>query len=173
MSTRLKRWSDQDLPLLHAANMPRMTEHLGGPESDADVEKRRHKYLKLWDEAGARMFAIVDDNTAVGGIGWWTRTWRGREVYETGWFVVPNAQRRGVAREAVDLVVRHAAQYGTLDTLTAFPEVFNTASNALCRRTGFSLEGTSDVPFRGATLRVNAWSFDLRSIRTTGFVFSS
>lgn len=154
--------------MLQAGNTPSMTEHLGGPESDQDVEKRHHRYLRLWDEGGARMSTIVNEASAVGGIGWWPTTWQGQEVCEAGWFVVAEAQGRGMARQAVDLIIRDAAENGSLDTLTAFPEVSNAASNALCGRTGFALQGTDDFPFRGVTLKVNAWAFDLRPFRMAG-----
>lgn len=168
MSTTLQRWSEQDLPLLRIGNLPSMTKHLGGPESDADLEERHHRYLRLWDEGGARMFTMVEDGSAVGGIGWWPTSWRGQEVYEAGWFVVPAAQGKGVARRALGLIIRDAVENGSLNTLTAFPEVSNAASNALCSQTGFAMHGTDDFPFRGVTLRVNAWALDLRAVGAAG-----
>ncbi|MFE1664371.1 GNAT family N-acetyltransferase [Microbacterium sp. P02] len=166
MSTiAIRPWSDEDLPLLLVGNAPAMTEHLGGPESDSDVENRHLRYLDHWATGTARMFAVTDGDFAVGAIGWWSTTWRGDDVYETGWFVVPEAQGRGVAQQTLELVVRDAVENGHRGLLTAFPSVDNGPSNALCRKVGFALDGTADFPFRGTTLTVNVWAIDLAELR--------
>ena len=155
---RLRRWTDADLPILEGSNTPAMTEHLGGPESTAEVLRRHERYLRGWDVGMPRMFAIVDQRgSALGGIGWWESEWQGEPAYETGWSVLPSAQGRGVAKAALALVVADVRAHGEPRPLTAFPSVYNSASNALCRAGGFELRGTQDEDFRGTQMLMNIW----------------
>jgi RimJ/RimL family protein N-acetyltransferase len=158
----LRPWSDGDLDLLFRGNAADMTEHLGGPESDDAVNKRHKNYLRFWREGSARMFTILVDGEPVGGIGWWYSQWRDNDVQETGWFVVPEAQGRGIAQSAVGLIIHDARKNGTKRLLTAYPSVTNGASNALCERSGFRLLDEETFEFRGTTLTSNVWVLDLR-----------
>jgi RimJ/RimL family protein N-acetyltransferase len=142
-------------------NTPAMTEHIGGPESDDEVITRHENYLRYWNKGSARMFVIEADAVAVGGVGWWTNQWREADVHETGWFVVPEAQGRGIAAAAVALLIEDTRRFGTFPLLTAFPSVSNAPSNALCAKSGFALSGTEEFPFRGTILTVNAWVLQL------------
>jgi hypothetical protein len=86
----LAPWDSGDLPLLERLmGDPRMTEHLGGPESPDKLRKRQDRYEHL--EGGEHMFKIVEVATgsAVGSVGFWTKEWRDEHVYEVGWMVVP------------------------------------------------------------------------------------
>ena len=67
---------------------PRMTEHLGGPESPEKLRERQARYENL--AGGNRMFKIVDEASGdgVGSVGFWKSDWRDAEVYEMGWSVV-------------------------------------------------------------------------------------
>src|SRR6185437_4378588 len=97
----LEPWGSGDLPLLERLmGDPRMTEHLGGPESPDKLRERQARYERLTD--GDRMFKIVDVATraGAGSVGFWTREWRGEQVYEIGWMVVPELQGRGIAAAA-------------------------------------------------------------------------
>ncbi|PJJ70505.1 RimJ/RimL family protein N-acetyltransferase [Diaminobutyricimonas aerilata] len=157
----LRRWSDEDEPLLSRANTPEMTAHLGGPETDEQIADRHARYLRGWETGESRMFRIDADGEPVGGTGLWSTYWSGEQVHETGWFVVPEAQRRGIAVAALALVVADAREHGTHPLLTAFPAVANAASNAVCRKAGFSPGAEFDQEFRGAQLRLRAWTLRL------------
>ncbi|WP_348786483.1 GNAT family N-acetyltransferase [Leifsonia sp. NPDC080035] len=161
MTLRLERWSEDDLPLLEAANTPEMTRHLVGPETPAQVADRHARYLRGWETGESRMFRIVDDDRVVGSIGWWSTRWRDADVHETGWFVLPEAQGHGFAAAAVPLVVDDVRRHGRYPLLMAFPNVENPASNRVCERSGFTLAGDEDIPFRGATLHLNVWTMAL------------
>ncbi|WP_226531611.1 GNAT family N-acetyltransferase [Microbacterium paraoxydans] len=160
---RLRLWSENDLDLLHAANTPAMTGHLGGPETEDQIVERHARYLRLVAAGEARMFVIEDaGGSALGSIGHWRMQWRQEPALEAGWFVLPEAQGRGVASDALALVVDDACAHREgRRFLTAFPEVGNAASNGVCRRNGFDLVGTFTEQFRGAELTVNAWALDL------------
>ena len=55
----LEPWGSRDLPLLERLmGDPRMTEHLGGPESPDKVRERQGLFERL--EGGDRMFKIID-----------------------------------------------------------------------------------------------------------------
>lgn len=168
-SLRLRPWSETDIELLHAANTPAMTAHLNGPESEDEIVERHARYLRLVGSGEARMFVVEDDRgLALGSIGVWRVVWRDEPALETGWFVRPEAQGRGVASAALALVVDDArAHRDGRRFLTAFPGVDNAASNGVCRRNGFALVGTISEEFRGAELTMNEWAIDLTSPRDT------
>jgi hypothetical protein len=66
----LEPWGSGDLPLLERLmGDPRMTEHLGGPESTEKLRERQKTYERL--EGGDRMFRIVDraNGAGVGSVG--------------------------------------------------------------------------------------------------------
>jgi hypothetical protein len=93
---RLEPFTDGDLPLLEQLlGDPAMTEHLGGPESPEKLAERLERYVR----PGSGMYKIVDDETgeALGSVGFWEREWRGEQVFETGWSVLPAFQGRGIA----------------------------------------------------------------------------
>ena len=105
---RLEPWAEGDLPLLtKLLGDPEMTVHLGGPESAEKLAERQAKYERLPDSGTGWMFKIVDEETgeAVGSVGYWDKTWREQEVYETGWSVLPAFQGRGIAVEATNQAI--------------------------------------------------------------------
>lgn len=161
----LRPWSAEDLPLLTQANTPTMTAHLNGPESEQELVDRHARYLRLGESGEARMFVIEDDGVPLGSIGWWNVDWRGSAALETGWFVLPEAQGRGAASEALALLVVDAREHRAgRRFLTAFPGAENAASNGVCRRNGFALVGTITETFRGGELVMNEWMLDLGAV---------
>jgi RimJ/RimL family protein N-acetyltransferase len=157
----LEPWSEEDLPLLERLlGDPAMMAHLGGPETPEQIAGRHARYL-----AGAErdpQFRIVDGGAGVGWVGYWERSWRDRDVYETGWSVLPAHQGRGIAGRATALALDHARAAGRRRFVHAFPSVTNAASNAICRKLGFTLLEACDFEFPpGNTLRCNDWQLDL------------
>jgi RimJ/RimL family protein N-acetyltransferase len=87
-------------------------------------------------------------------------------VYETGWAVLPEYQRRGIAALAVRAVAARAAAEGTRRHLHAYPSVDNGPSNAVCRKAGFELLGVCDFEYPpGHQVRCNDWRLDLDALR--------
>lgn len=163
----LRPWSAEDLELLRVANTAEMTAHLNGRETEQQLIERNQRYLRLWGEGEAWMFVIEDDDRrALGSVGFWKTDWRDQPAWETGWFVVPEAQGHGVASRALRMLIddvrthRDGRRY-----LTAFPSVTNSGSNAVCRRAGFEMVGAITDTFRGAELTMNEWVFDLEAPR--------
>jgi RimJ/RimL family protein N-acetyltransferase len=156
-------WSETDLPLLEKLlGDPGMTAHLGGPESPEQIAQRHQRYLQLPETD--RIFKIVSSSIpeALGSIGYWEKTWRDQLIYETGWLILPAYQGRGIATQAARAVIDLARLDHRHPFLHAFPAVDNAASNAICRKLGFSLVEECDFEYpRGSFMRVNDWQFDL------------
>ncbi|MEV0257614.1 GNAT family N-acetyltransferase [Streptomyces sp. NPDC050732] len=172
----LEPWSDEGgLALLLRLNAPEMTEHLGGPETHEKVKDRHCRYLRLNDPAGpsdpadldnldnkGRMFRITVDGRTAGSIGFWETTWQGEPVWETGWGVLPEFQGMGVAAAAARLVAEEARAAGRHTHLHAFPATGHGASNAVCRKAGFTLRGEATIEYpKGNWHACNDWRLAL------------
>lgn len=162
---KLVPWADKDLPLLQQLlGDPEMMEHLGGPETPAQIRQRHQRYLRLPETD--HMFTIALDDVAepVGSIGYWQKSWRGELVYEMGWHVLSADQGRGIATKAGEAILALARADHRHQFMHAFPSVSNPASNAICRKLGFSLLGESAVEYPpGHLMTINDWRLDLFS----------
>jgi RimJ/RimL family protein N-acetyltransferase len=160
-TVRIEPWGEGDLPLLEKLmGDPVMTEHLGGPESQEKLAERHARYAR----PESRMFKIIDEATgeAVGSVGYWERTWRGEQVYETGWSVIPAFQGRGIAGAATAQAIAMARAERKHRFLHAFPSVDNGPSNAICRKLGFTLVEECEFEFPpGRFAQSNDWRLDL------------
>ena len=155
-------WSEDDLPLLVELNAPDMTKHLGGPESDERLRQRHERYLRLTASDAARMFTIWVEGERAGSIGFWEKTWREEPIYETGWAILTRFQGRGIATVAARAIVERARAERRRRSLHAFPGVENVASNAICRKAGFTLVVECDFEYPpGRLMRCNDWRVDL------------
>ena len=162
-AVRLGVWTQDDLNLLRQANTPEMTAHLGGPETEDKLLDRHRRYLQRGDPGAGQMFAIVlEDRQRVGVIGYWERTWHDELVYETGWNIAPGFQGRGIATAAARAVAGPASAQQRHRFLHAFPAVDHPASNAICRKAGFTLLGETDIEYPpGTIMRCNDWRPEL------------
>jgi RimJ/RimL family protein N-acetyltransferase len=161
----LEPWGSDDLPLLERLmGDPRMTEHLGGPESPDKLRERQARYERL--DGGDRMFKILDVASAAGAgsVGFWRKEWRDQEVYEVGWMVVPEFQGRGIAVAATAQAIELAKRDDRHRFMHAFPNVENAPSNAICRKLGFELLEACEFEFpKGHFMTCNDWRLDLRN----------
>lgn len=162
---RIEPWGEGDLGLLKLLlGDPAMTLYLGGPESDEQLVKRQARYERLTEEGKGRMFKIVYQPTgeAVGSVGYWDSAHDGEPIYEIGWSVLPAFQGRGIANKAVAQAVALARSDGKYRYLHAFPSVENLPSNALCRKSGFTLVEECEFEYpKGHFMRCNDWRLDL------------
>lgn len=157
---RIEPWGAGDLALLERLNDPEMTKHVGGPESHEKVAERQSRY----EEPDSRQYRIVDEASGegVGWVGYWEMTWDDEQVWEIGWAVVPGFQGRGIASSATAQLIDRARAEQRLRYVHAFPMPQNAASNAICRKLGFTLLGEVDFPARGGGfVRCNDWGLDL------------
>ncbi len=165
IAIELRRWSEQDLPLLERLmGDPAMTEHLGGPETPDKIRKRHARYLKPGSSGNDHMYAILAGTRRVpaGSIGYWEKEWQGQLVWETGWSVLPEFQGQGIATGATLAIVKLARADGRRQWLHAFPSVDNGASNAVCRKAGFTLNRPVEFEYPpGSFMQCNDWCLDL------------
>jgi RimJ/RimL family protein N-acetyltransferase len=157
---RIEPWGEGGLSLLEQLNSPEMTEHVGGPETPEELDERRSKFEK----PDSRQYRVVadPDGEAVGWVGYWETRWRDEQVWEVGWAVFPSFQGRGIATSATAQLIERARTERRLRWMHAFPMVVNAASNAICRKLGFTLVEEVDFPGRrGGFVRCNDWRTDL------------
>ena len=159
----LRPWSDDDLPLLEKLmGDPNSMAHLGGPETAEEILKRHQRYLHLPETD--HMFVILtgSESEVAGSIGYWEKNWRDQFVFETGWFVLPAYQGRGIATKAGQAVIEQARRDNRYPFMHAFPSVSNAASNAICRKLGFSLLEECQFEYSaGNFMHCNDWRLDL------------
>ncbi len=155
-----------DLWLTEALELdPDVMSELGGPRPKDELAGVHEMRIAAKIDGDDWWFKIVPGpgDEAAGTIGIWPSTIDDAEVYETGWMVLPAHQGRGIASEALALLLDRARADGRFDAIHAFPGVSNGASNALCRKYGFERRGEREVEFRDHTLRVNHWVLVLAS----------
>jgi RimJ/RimL family protein N-acetyltransferase len=141
---------------------PAMTEHLGGPEAPEKIVERQGRYERLADCGRGRMFKIVVRGEPAGSVGYWEREWRNEQVWEIGWSVLPAFQGRGVAGLATAQAIAAAEADGAHGAVHAYPSVDNPASNAICRKLGFTFLGAHDFEYpKGNPMRCNDWRLEL------------
>ena len=157
----IEPWGAADRPLLERCLAdPAMMRHLGGPETDVALDRRQRRYARK----GSRQYRIVDDagGESVGWVGYWARSWRGQRVWEIGWAVVPEFQGRRIAQTAAAQVIALARSEGERRFIHAYPSVKNAASNAICRRLGFTLLREEEFEYPpGQHMLCNDWLLDL------------
>jgi RimJ/RimL family protein N-acetyltransferase len=166
---RLRRWAAGDLDLLRRfLEDPEMTVHLGGPETDEQIVRRHERYLGMDDPSNGQMFVIETDPgqdggtaRAVGSVGYWEHTGDdGSVAWETGWFVLPEDHGRGIATAGTHLAIE-AAWAARPRPVHAFPSVDNAASNAVARKLGMRLLGSSEFEYpKGHWMTCNDWVID-------------
>lgn len=144
--------------------------HLNGPESEEKLVKRHQLFLKMSiDSSAGCMFTITIDNGAmsVGNVGYWDKDWKGEKAWETGWFVVPEFQRRGIATEAMKRMIYQVAELNKR-YMFAYPSITNAPSNAMCKKLGFTFIEETELeypPSSGLRLRCNVWRLDLSTFK--------
>jgi RimJ/RimL family protein N-acetyltransferase len=164
-AVRIEPWGEDDLPLLEKLmGDPAMMEYLGGPESREKIAERQSRYERLVGSGTGRMFKIIDGASGepVGSVGYWERAWRGEQVYEMGWSVIPRFQGRGIARMATAQAIAMARLERKHRFVHAFPSVDHPASNAICRKLGFTLVEECEFEYPpGNFAPSNDWRLDL------------
>ncbi|MET7818464.1 GNAT family N-acetyltransferase [Micromonospora zamorensis] len=160
---RIAPWDEDDLDLLRELNSPDTRKHTGGPETDEQVLARHDRYVHFAGTGQGAMFTLVlPDGVRAGSVGYWGRDWHDRPVYELGWAVLPSHRGQGLATVAVRAVIDVLRARQDRRYAHAYPSVDNPASNAVCRKAGFTLLGETDFEYPpGQLMRANDWHLDL------------
>ena len=137
---------------------PVMMAELGGPQSPerAAEQLKRDVETVREDSAWIKMILPGASAPAAGTVTLYSH----EGISEIGWMVLPEFQGRGLAGEAVRLVLSSARVDGRWGLIHAFPSRTNDASNAICRSAGFSLLGEEETAFAGSVFSTNHWVFD-------------
>ncbi|WP_442857575.1 GNAT family N-acetyltransferase [Bacillus sp. mrc49] len=157
----IKPWEEKDLDLLFQLNEPKMMEHLGGPESAEQIQKRHKRYLEIGNR-GCMFSIILPKDEAVGSVGYWQTVWNDENVYEIGWSVLHSFQGKGIASQAVRAVIAKLKDERKYSSIHAFPSVHNAASNALCRKLDFNLISECEFEYPpGSLMQCHDWCLEL------------
>jgi RimJ/RimL family protein N-acetyltransferase len=163
---RLRDITMDDLPLYERlVTDPETMSELGGPlPRDGLTDKLRGIVEDV--TTGRVWYSVIlpDDDPAVtaGTVCIWRHEQDGEDIAEMGWMVLPAFQGRGLATAAVRSLLDRARAERRWDVIHAYPGITNGASNAICRKAGFSLVGQRDIDYVGRILRANHWRLDLR-----------
>jgi RimJ/RimL family protein N-acetyltransferase len=165
MVVDIRLWSEDDFPLLERLmGDAAMTAHLGGPETQQQLRERHQRYCQISDSGQGFMYVIVAGvaRLPAGSVGYWEKAWRNDTVWETGWSVLPEFQGQGIATQATALLLERAREKHKHQYIHAFPSVDNGASNAVCRKLGFTLLEAMEFEYPpGNLMRCNDWRLDL------------
>jgi RimJ/RimL family protein N-acetyltransferase len=156
-------YSDEHRALTEALELdPEVMRELGGPADPQDLD-RVHRMRVDTVARGEWYFVIVPEPSGppVGAIGIWESTLAGSKLHEVGWMVLPEFQGRGIASEALGLLIARARSDPRYASIHAFPGASNAPSNALCRKFGFTRAEEMEVKFRDRPLRVNHWELEV------------
>jgi RimJ/RimL family protein N-acetyltransferase len=158
---QLVPWSAADSWLLERCNTAEMTAHLGGPETAEQLAFRHARYVA--NAYRGQMYTIhTAEGETAGSIGYWEHVEADGTVWETGWAILPEYQGKGLATAAIAEVAKAAAAAGAHSTLHAYPGVDNAASNALCRKAGFTFHETREFEYpKGHWMQCNDWVLEL------------
>ena len=164
----IRPYSEGDLPLLERTlGDPRMTTHLGGPESAEKLRDRHKKFAAMSEDSSAGCIFVItigSEKALTGTVGYWEKDWDGQKAWETGWSVLPEFQGQGIATAATTLLVEWVTKLRRHRYLLAFPSVDNHPSNAICRKLSFDLLGESKYEYprsSGSFMHCNNWRLDL------------
>jgi RimJ/RimL family protein N-acetyltransferase len=159
-------YTDEHLALTEALETdPETMRELGGPVDPADLP-RVHRMRVETVANGEWYFVIVPEPAGppAGAIGIWESSFKDEPIHEVGWMVLPQFQGRGIAKEALRILIERARSDRRYNRIHAFPGVTNAPSNALCRGASFTHVEETEVHFRDRPLRVHHWELDVSAM---------
>ncbi|WP_061965248.1 GNAT family N-acetyltransferase [Demequina aurantiaca] len=163
-NVELLPYAPEDLDLLRRANTPELMDQMGGVEDEAAVHRRHERYLLLpIGHLGQQFRVIIPGHPeGVGMVGYWVRTDIPERTLECGWSIEAQYRGRGIATIATTTMIQFLREGGETCLLHAYPRIDNAASNAVCRKAGFSLVGAVKDPSVGAgEIELNDYAMEL------------
>jgi RimJ/RimL family protein N-acetyltransferase len=159
-AVRLRPYVDADRWLTETIETsPVMRADLGGPLAAADIPGIHARRLEgmAADRLWYFTVELEPEGMAVGTICLWSDAVAGELRSEAGWAILHEFQGRGLATDALRLLLERAREDGRWGDIHAFPGVSNAPSNAVCRKAGFEDVGEETVVYAGRQLRCNHW----------------
>ena len=140
-----------------------MTAHLGGPETEDKLLDRHRRYLQIDDPGAGLMFAVVlSDGQRAGHHRVLGTDLAAQAGLRDGLERQASLHGRGIATAAARAVAVRARSQHRHGELHAFPAADHPASNAVCRKAGFTLRGETDFEYPpGTIMRCNDWQLEL------------
>ena len=140
---------------------PVMMADLGGPLPCQGVKDKVARDVRAAAADIDWIKMIVPDeatpDVVAGNVVMWSHEEGGEPISEIGWMVLPDFQRRGLGKRAVQMLLSLARDDGRWGLVHAFPATSNAPSNGICRSLGFRFTCERDVTFAGRVLRSNHW----------------
>jgi RimJ/RimL family protein N-acetyltransferase len=161
---RLELMTAEDVELkLRTETDPGVMAELGGPRPPEDIKRAHAKSLVMAAEGRCWPLKVIADGSAsaAGSVAIFESSHKGEPIYEIGWMVLPEFQNRGIAGQAVRMVLDKARAGRKFGRIHAFPAVTNGPSNKICEKNGFVNLGECVSGFAGRTLRCNHWRIEL------------
>jgi RimJ/RimL family protein N-acetyltransferase len=163
---RLQNISLDDLPLYESLHCDsRMMAHLGGAWDREQMPEKLRRDVEKVESDRAWVFKIIagdDAGLAAGAVCIWEHLWKGENISEIGWMILPQFQGQGLGTKAVRAILDKALSENRWgEAIHAFPSITNAPSNAICLKMGFRLIEECDLEYAGQMLRCNHWQLDL------------
>jgi RimJ/RimL family protein N-acetyltransferase len=155
-------YSEADRELTIALeSSPAVMGHLGGAVTPEGADKVHRRWLARVAR-GDLVYAIVPDGETapIGITAIWRTEWNSQEIHELGAMALPDWQRRGLASQGFEELLRLAGANG-ITRLHSFPAVDNVGSNALMGKLGFTRIEDCDLEYGGRPLRCAHWVREL------------
>jgi RimJ/RimL family protein N-acetyltransferase len=163
---QLLNLTTDDLALYESMNCdPRMMAHLGGPLPKESMPQKLLRDVETIKSGTAWIFKVIpdgNDGQPAGSVCIWEHAEGVEQISEIGWMILPQFQGRGLGSKAVRAILDKAQAERRWDVIHAFPATGNGASNAICRKLGFTLIEERDLEWSGRKLHCNHWRIDLR-----------
>lgn len=154
----LRPYAEDDIWLTEELETdPEVMSELGGTQPLDSIPKTHTRRLNAIAAGNWWLVIETEPGVAAGTIGVWPTTQDGVEMFEIGWMVLPRFQRQGIASLALAELIERCRADPRVDTIHAFPGATNVASNALCRRAGFTWVDERDVLYSDRPLTVHHW----------------
>ena len=161
---RLRPYTDEDRWLTETIETsPVMMADLGGPLPEADIPGIHARRLEgmAADRLWYFTVELEPEGTAVGTICLWSDAVAGELRSEAGWAILHEYQGRGLATEALRLLIARSAARtdgGVTSTRSRGPRTAHPTRSA--GRAGFENVGEETVLYAGRRLACNHWVLD-------------
>jgi RimJ/RimL family protein N-acetyltransferase len=160
----LKNYCNEDIWLTEALECdPIVMMDLGGPTAKEKIPALHARRLQSVLASESWYFTIIPkpEDGPVGTIGIWESDWEGSKIIEMGWMLLSGYHGRGLATAAGQMLLDRVRTESEFNEIHAFPALRNAASNAICRKLGFSLLKEVEIAYNGPPQPSNHWKINI------------